>query len=146
MNIELSTASNTAPFEVIDLQVSSRRTAGKALLSVRFLCRNDRYVNHLHMPELSWFDANQLQRFSQDLSQAQHPEICQTDLIDAGIRLTGSVRRLAGTWTTGRTVRIEPLSSSANQFLPFTIHASHLDVTTYASKLYSRLWELFTKG
>lgn len=146
MNIELSTASESSPFEVIDLQVSSRPKAGKSILSVRFLYRNDRYTNQLQMPELSWFDASQLQRFSQDLSVAHHPETCQTDLVDAGFRLTGSVRRLAGTWTTGRTVRIEPLPSSVNQFVPFTIHASHLDVKNYASKLYSRLWEVFTKG
>ena len=146
MNIELTTASETAPLEVLDLQVSARRTAGKSILSVRFLCRSERYANHLHMPTLSWFDANQLQRFSQELATAQHPEISQVDLVDAGLRLTGSVRRLAGRWTTGRTIQIEPLPSSATQFLPFTIHASYVDVKTYAGKLYNRLWELFTKG
>ncbi|AUD01718.1 hypothetical protein [Spirosoma pollinicola] len=146
MNIELSTASETSPIEVIDLHVSARRKAGKSLLSVRFLCRHNRYANHLHMPELSWFDAHQLQQFSQELALAQYPQSNSTDLIDAGLRLTGSVRRLAGTWNTGRTVRIEPLPSSANQFVPFTIHASHHDVKTYAGKLYNRLWELFTRG
>ncbi|MFD2934044.1 hypothetical protein [Spirosoma flavum] len=146
MNIELTTASETAPLEVLDLHVSARRNAGKSLLSVRFLCRSDRYANHLHMPTLSWFDANQLQRFSSELAAAQYPDISQIDLLDAGLRLTGSVRRLAGKWTTGRTVRIEPLPSSATQFIPFTIHASNHDVKTYASKLNSRLWELFTKG
>lgn len=146
MNIELSTASKTSPLEVIDLHVSARRTAGKSLLSVRFLCRDERNQNHLHLPELSWFDANQLQRFSQELAHTQYPMISQTNLIDAGVRLTGSVRRLAGTWTTGRTIRIEPLSTASYQFTPFTIHASLHDVKTYAGKLYNRLWELFTRG
>lgn len=146
MNIELSTATEQSPLEVLDLQVSSRRTSGKATLSLRFLCNSDRYANHLQMPELTWFDASQLQHFSQNLATAQYPETCQVDLLDAGIRLTGSVRQLAGLWTTGRTVRIEPLASSASQFAPFTIHASALDVKTYAGKLYNRLWELFTKG
>ncbi|WP_461129048.1 hypothetical protein [Spirosoma aerophilum] len=144
MNIELSTSSQRSPLEVIDVQVSSRRKAGKSLLSLRFLCSNNRLLNHLHMPELSWYDAHQLQRFSRELAVAQYPEISQVDLIDAGLRLTGTVRRLAGKWTTGRTIHIEPLPSSATQFVPFTIHASHHDVKTYAGKLYNRLWELFT--
>ena len=146
MNIELITAYETAPLEVLDLQVSTRPSPGKSLLTVQFLCRNERYANHLYMPTLSWFDANQLQRFSQELATAQHPETYQVDLVDAGLRLTGSMRRLAGRWTTGRTVRIEPLPSSAKQFSPFSIHASHRDVKTYAGKLYNRLWELFTRG
>ena len=145
MNIELITASETAPLEVLDLQVLAPAT-GKSPLSVRFLCNTDRYANHLHIPELSWFDANQLQRFSQELATAHHSMICQADLIDAGLRLTGSVRRLAGRWTTGRTIRIEPLLSSAAQFAPFTIYASYPDVKTYAAKLYNRLWEVFTRG
>ncbi|ADB38504.1 hypothetical protein [Spirosoma linguale] len=145
MNIELTTASETAPLEVLDLQVSSLRTAGKSLLSVKLLCRSERYAKHLQMPSLSWFDASQLQRFSQELATAQYPETSRIDLLDAGIRLTGSVRRLAGMWTAGRTIRIEPLPSSATQFTPFTIHASPNDIKTYASTLYSRLWELFTK-
>ena len=146
MNIELATASETAPLEVLDLQVSTRPTTGRSLLSVRFLCHSDRYANHLHMPTLTWFDASRLQQFSQALATAQHPDTCQIDLIDAGLRLTGSVRRLAGRWTTGRTIRVEPVASADVQFTPFTIHASHLDVKTYAGKLSNRLWEVFTRG
>lgn len=146
MNIELATASKTAPLEVLDLQISSRPSAGRSLLSVRFLCRNEAYANHLHMPTLSWYDASRLQQFSQELAVARFPETCQADLIEAGLRLTGSVRRLAGRWTTGRTIKVEPLPSATTQFAPFTIHASHLDVTTYAQKLYNRLWEVFTRG
>lgn len=146
MNIELTTASETAPLEVLDLQVLTRPSSGRSQLSVRFLCHSDRYANHLNMPPLSWFDASRLQQFSQELAAAQYPETCQTDLIDAGLRLTGSIRRLAGRWTTGRTIRIEPLPSAAKAFTPFTIHASHNDVKTYSRKLYNRLWEVFTRG
>lgn len=146
MNIELTTASETSPLEVLDLQVSTRPTTGHSLLSVRFLCHNDRYANHLHIPALTWFDASQLQQFSQQLATAQHPDVCRIDLIDAGLRLTGSVRRLAGRWTTGRTIQVEPIPSADVQFSPFTIQASHLDVKTYAGKLYNRLWEVFTRG
>jgi hypothetical protein len=146
MNIELATASETSPLEVLDLQVSTRRTRGQSLLSVRFLCHSDRYASHLHIPTLTWFDASQLQQFSQSLATAHHPDTCQIDLIDAGLRLTGSVRRLAGRWTTGRIIRVEPMPTADSQFLPFTIFASHLDVKTYAGKLYNRLWEVFTRG
>lgn len=146
MTIELTTASETSPVEVLDLEVSSRRSTGPALLSVRFLCRSDRYARHLHMPTLSWFDASLLQDFSQRLASSRHPDRCEVTLVDAGLRLTGSVRRLAGRWTTGRVIRIEPLPSAALQFAPFTIYASHHDVTTYARKLYNRLWEVFTRG
>jgi len=146
MNIELATASGTSPLEVLDLQVLSGPTTGQSLLSLQILFRKDRHTNQLNFPKLSWFDADQLQRFSHVLAIAQYPEICAVDLIDAGVRLTGSVRRLAGRWTTGRTIRIEPLASAAHQFSPFTIHASHNDLKTYAGKLQSRLWEVFTRG
>ncbi|WP_460905960.1 hypothetical protein [Spirosoma areae] len=146
MNIELTTASETAPLEILDFQVSARRAAGKSSLSLRFLCRNNCSVNHLHMPTLSWFDASQLQQFSRTLATARHPETCQIDLPDAGVRLTGAVRRLSGRWTTGRTIQVEALPSLATPFAPFMIHASHHDVKTYANKLYNRLWEVFTKG
>lgn len=146
MNIELATASETAPLEVLDLQVSTRRTTDRSLLSVRFLCHSERYANHLHIPGMTWFDASQLQQFSQTLATAHHPDTCQTDLDDAGLRLTGSVRRLAGRWTTGRIIRVEPTPTADVQFLPFSIYASHHDVKTYAGKLYNRLWEVFTRG
>ncbi|GAB3570840.1 hypothetical protein GCM10027578_27860 [Spirosoma luteolum] len=146
MTIEVTTDSQTAPFEVLDLQVSTPRVLGSLRLSIDFLYRSGRANRHLNIPSLTWFDASQLQRFSQELAVAQYPENCQVDLIDAGIRLTGSVRRLAGRWTTGRTVFIEPLDSALLPFTPFTIHASLADVTTYSKKLYTRLWEVFTRG
>ena len=146
MNIELSTESETAPLEILDLQVSARRVTGRSVLSLRFLCHSDRYANHLHIPALTWFDASRLQHFSQTLAASRHPQTCQIDLTDAGLRLTGSVRRLAGRWTTGRIIRVEPLPTADVQFAPFTIHASHPDVETYTGKLYNRLWEVFTRG
>lgn len=146
MSIELATASETAPLEVIDLQVTTRPVAGRSLLSVRFLCQGARQDNRLNMPPLSWFDAGQMQRFSQELATAHYPDVVQTDLVDAGVQLTGSVRRVAGRWTTGRSIQVKPLPSAPNQFTPFTIYASHLDVKTYAGKLYNRLWEVFTRG
>ena len=146
MNIELATSYETAPLEVLDLPVSTRRTTGRSLLSLRFLCHSDRYANHLHLPTLTWYDASQLQQFSQALAICHYPDTCQTDLVDAGLRLTGSVRRLAGRWTTGRTIRVESMPAAEHQFAPFTIHASHLDVKTYATRLYNQLWEVFTRG
>ena len=146
MNIELSTASETEPLEVLDLQVSTRWATGRSLLSVCFLCHSDRYADRLHIPSLTWFDASQLQQFSQTLAALQHPDICHTDLVDAGLRLTGSGHRLAGRWTTGRTIRVEPTPGANSQFAPFTIYASHFVVKTYAAKLYNRLWEVFTRS
>jgi len=146
MNIELTTLSETAPLEVLDLEVTTRPVAGRSSLLVRLLCRRGLQDNHLKMPPLSWFDASQLQRFSQELAAAEYPDAVATTLVDAGIQLTGSVRRVAGRWTSGRTIRIEPLPNSAHRFTPFTIHASHLDVRTYSRKLYNRLWEVFTRG
>ena len=87
-----------------------------------------------------------LQQFSEKLATAQYTDVCEADLSDAGVQLTGTVRRLAGRWTTGRTIQISPLPASSNQFSPFTIHASSPDVKQYARILYSRLWELFIKG
>ena len=146
MNIELATSYETAPLEVLDLQVSTRLTRGRSLLSLRFLCHSDRYANHLLLPTLTWFDASQLQQFSQSVAVSQYPETCHVDLVDAGLRLTGSVLRLAGRWTAGRTIRVEPMPAAEHQFAPFTIYASHLDVKTYAAKLYNQLWEVFTRG
>lgn len=146
MNIELTTSSETAPLEILDLQVSTRRVTGRSVLSLRFLCHSDQYANHLHIPTLTWFDASRLQQFSQTLAASQHPETCRVDLIDAELRLTGSVRRLAGRWTTGRLIRVEPMPNASAQFSVFTIYASQSDVKTYANKLYNRLWEVFTRG
>jgi hypothetical protein len=146
MTIELTTAVETAPLEVLDLQVLPRPAPGKSLLSLRFLCRNDHYANHLSIPTLSWFDASQLQRFSQEVVATDYPHSCRVDLMEAGLRLTGTVRRLAERWATSRTIVIEPLPTSVNQFTPFTLQVSHRDASTYAGKLYNQLWEVFTRG
>lgn len=146
MNIELATGSEKAPLEVLDFDVIPRLAAGQSSLLVRLLCRRGVQDNHLKLPPLSWYDASQLQRFSQQLAAARHPETVQTDLVDAGLRLTGSVRRVAGHWSNGRTIQVEPLPNASKNFAPFTIHASNHDIRTYSTKLYNRLWEAFTRG
>lgn len=144
MNIELATASETAPVEILDLQVLAGTSSGKSSLSLRLLLRKDRKTTQLHVPTLSWFDASQLQRFAQDL--AHFPENCQITLLDAGVRLTASVRGLAERWSASRSIRIEPLPSSTNQFAAFTVHTSTQDIKMSIGKLNNRLWEVFTRG
>lgn len=146
MNIELTTASERAPVEVLDLEVLTRSIAGQSSLLVQFLYRKGVQDRHLKLAPLTWFDASQLQLFSKELAEAQHPETVCIDLVDAGIRLTGSVRRLAGRWTSGRTICMESLPDASAAFEPFTIHASCHDVSRYSRKLYNRLWEVFTRG
>ena len=146
MNIELSTSTEKAPLEVLDLQISTRRVSGKSLLFLRLLCQDERYINRLVIPPLSWYDAHQLQLFLQNLTTAQHPETAVVDLQDAGFRLAGSVRRMDDGATDARTIRVAPLPLAANQFTPFTVHALAPDLKTYARKLYHRLWESFLKG
>lgn len=146
MTIELTTASEHTPLEVLDLEVSTRSIAGRSSLLVQFLYRKGTQAKHLRLTPLSWFDASQLQHFSQQLAAARHPETVQIDLIDAGMRLTGSVRRIAGRWTSGRTIRIEPTPTASKPFQPFTVHAARQDVSDYSRKLYNRLWEVFTRG
>ena len=147
MNIELVTSTKTAPLEVLDLQVWARGSAGQSRLSVQFICRTNRYADHRYvLPSLSWFDASHLQQFCDELATARHPQTCRADLPDVGLQLTGSVRRLAGRWTAGRTIRVEALPSAAVQFSPFAIYASYPDVRTYGRKLYNQLWEAFTRG
>jgi hypothetical protein len=163
MIFELATGLDTAPLEILDTQVLWRSApvwpaprhpdkthigAPRSWLSVQFLCRKaaNRPIERLNLPALSWFDAGQLQRFTQDLATARHPATCQTDLPDAGLRLTGSVSRIAGRWTTGRTIAVEPIPGHERVFPAFTIHGSHHDFKTYAQKLYTRLWETFCRG
>jgi len=146
MNIELTTASEHAPVEVLDLEVLTRSIAGQSSLLVQFLYRKGAQDRHLKVAPLSWYEASQLQLFSQKLAEARHPETVSVSLVDAGIKLTGSVRRLAGRWTTGRTICMESLPDASTTFERFTIHASCHDVSTYSRKLYNRLWEVFTRG
>ncbi|GAB3997047.1 hypothetical protein GCM10028807_41180 [Spirosoma daeguense] len=146
MEIELATASEVAPLEFLDLQVSSRRSVDQSLLSVKVLCRQNRYIRQLQIPTLTWFDANRLQRFSREIIAASQSQSFQTDLMDAGLRLTGTVRRQAGRGASERTIQVEPLPSASNQFSAFSIHTSCNDIRAYATKLHSRLWEVFTRG
>ena len=163
MILELATGPHTAPLEILDTQVLWRSAPGRAgtkqpdethigaphsWLSVQFLCRKaaNRPAERLNLPALSWFDAGQLQRFTQALATARHPATCQTDLPDAGLRLTGSMSRIAGRQATGRTISVEPIPGHERIFPAFTIHGSHHDFKTYAQKLYTRLWETFCRG
>ncbi len=146
MNIELTTASERAPVEVLDLHVSTRSIAGQSSLLVQFLYRQEAQDRHLKIAPLTWFDAGQLQLFSQQLAEARHPETVCISLVDAGICLTGSVRRLTGRWLNGRTIHLKPLPGASVSFEPFTIHASCQDLSKYSRKLYNRLWEVFTRG
>lgn len=146
MNIELTTPTETAPLEILDVQVTARRSAGRSLLSMRFLLSNDSPANHLDLPTLSWFDAGQIQRFTQALAHARHPETIEADLLDAGLRLTGFVRATAGHRPTARTIQVESLPTRLRPFVPVTIYASRSDLNAYAGKLYNKLWEVFTRG
>jgi len=146
MTIELTTASKRAPVEVLDLDVVTRSIAGRSSLVVQFLYRKEAQDRHLKMTPLTWFDTSQLQLFSQQLAEARHPKTVCISLVDAGISLTGSVRRSAGRWLNGRTIHLEPLPGASIPFEPFTIHASCQDINKYSRKLYNRLWEVFTWG
>jgi hypothetical protein len=146
MIIDFAASPEVAPLEIIDLQVTTKRLADRSLLSVQFFFREDREDRCYQMPPLSWFDAGQFQRFSEELAAANHPNKVQGDLIDAGIRLTGYARRLSGRRNTGRTIHVEPLPTAEKQFKPFSLYASQNDVKTHAKKLYARLWEVFTRG
>ncbi len=163
MILELATGPDTAPLEILDTQVLMRSTpvwpgsaqadktntgAPHSWLLVQFLCRKaaNRPAERLNLPALSWFDAGQLQRFTQDLATTRHPATCQTDLPDAGLRLTGSINQIAGRWATGRSIAVEPIPGHERVFPAFTIHGSHHDFKTYAQKLYTRFWETFCRG
>lgn len=163
MILELATGPDTGPLEILDTQVLIRSAPGwpgsvqlgqartgapRSWLSVQFLCRRaaNRPAERLNLPALSWFDAGQLQRFTRDLATARYSLNCQTDLPDAGLRLTGSVSRIAGRQATGRSIAVEPIPGHERVFPAFTIHGSHHDFKTYAQKLYTRLWETFCRG
>jgi hypothetical protein len=146
MNIQLSPNQEPSPFEVLDVQVRSRQNAGQSRLSVRFWCRHARHDDQLRMPGLSWYDANLLQHFIRQLASTRRIRPHQTDLPDAGLRLTGSVQRQAGRLTTGRTIRIEPLPGANQAFAPFEINGSQTDIRNHAGQLYQRMWEAFCRG
>lgn len=142
MEFELTTLSETSPLEVLDMLVQNRREAGQSLLSVRFECRRGRERNHLKLPLLTWFDANQLQQFIHRVALSHRVDTCQIDLPDAGLRLIGSGRRA----TTERTIRVEALPNAHQRFSPFAINGNELSLNRYTRLLSQRLWEAFCRG
>lgn len=143
MNIALNTT-GTVPLEVLDTQVSMKRDADCSHLSVEFLCRDSFSDNHLELPPLTWFDAQQLQRFTAELAGVKSVETCQAELPDAGLRLTGTVKQAS--IANGREIRVEPLPGMGKSFVPFTISGTQNEIRNYARKLYNRLWEVFCRG
>ena len=142
MEFELTTLSETSPLEVLDMLVQNRREADRSLLSVRFECRRGRERDHLKLPLLTWFDANQLQQFIQRVALSHRVDTCQMDLPDAGLRLTGSGRRAAAE----RTIRVEPLPHAQHRFSPFAINGNQMSLNRYTRLLSQRLWEAFCRG
>lgn len=145
MNIELNTI-GTASHDLLDTQVILNRNRGNSPLSVEFLYRSDIQDDCLQLPPLSWYDAQQLQQFTTELASVKGVDTCQKDLPDAGIRLTGCVKKGILSGTSGRTIRVEALSKADRSFVPFSINGSQHEIQTYARKLYNRLWEAFCRG
>lgn len=149
MYVELSTSTEAAPVELLDVQVQSRPEAGRSLLSVQFLCRRSRakdatQPDRMKMPPLTWLDASRLQQFTQQVSLAVRPERYQVDLPDAGLRLISSSRTEQATPL--RAIRVEPLPDSVRRFTPFVIKGTAAGLGNYARMLYQRLWEAFCRG
>lgn len=141
MEFVLTTLSETSPLEVLDMSVQNRREAGQSLLAVRFECRRGRERDQLKLPLLTWFDANQLQQFTQRLSGADRFDVHQVDLPDAGLRLTGH-----GLPFGEHTIRVEPLANARKRFSPFVIRGNQLSLSRYSRLLSQRLWEAFCRG
>ena len=141
MNIELSTSSDAAPFDLLDVLVQNRRDHNddRSLLSLHFLGQRGPRTERLKMPLLTWYDAHQLQSFTKQLANAARPDSCQMDLPDAGLRLiaTGQNRR---------SIRVEPMPTALRRFAPVTINGTPASLCDYAKMLYSRLWEAFCRG
>lgn len=141
MEFVLTTLSESSPLEVLDMSVQNRREAGKSMLSVRFECRRGRERDHLKLPLLTWFDANQLQEFTQRLLGAGRFDTYQVDLPDAGLRLTGHGRQFSE-----HTIRVESLPNARKRFPPFAINGNQLSLSRYTRLLSQRLWEAFCRG
>ncbi|MEZ0484125.1 hypothetical protein [Fibrella aquatica] len=141
MNIELSTSTEHAPFELLDVLVQNRRDrdADRSLLSLHFVGKRGRQTDRLKMPLLTWFDANRLQQFTYQLANAARPENTFMDLPDAGLRLSAS-------GLNRRSIRVESLPSSQRRFTPVEINGTANGLRDYAKVLYTRLWEAFCWG
>lgn len=146
MNIELSTSAEPAPFELLDVLVQNRRDrdANRSLLSLHFVGKRGPQTDRLKMPLLTWFDANRLQQFTQQLANADwsdrvRPDACQMDLPDAGLRLIACGKNR-------RSIRVEALPTANRRFSPVVINGTATGLRDYARVLYTRLWEAFCRG
>ena len=141
MEFVLTTLSERSPLEVLDMSVQNWREAGQSLVSVRFECRQGRERNQLKLPLLTWFDANQLQQFTERLPGVSRFDTYQVDLPDAGLRLTGHGRQFSQ-----HTIRVEPLPNARRRFPPFAIDGNQRSLSRYTRLLSQRLWEAFCRG
>lgn len=141
MNIELSTSTEPAPFELLDVLVQNRRDrdANRSLLSLHFVGKRGPQTDRLKMPLLTWFDANRLQQFTHQLAHSARPDACQMDLPDAGLRLIAI-------GTNRRSIRVEALPTATRRFTPVIINGTASGLRDYARVLYTRLWEAFCRG
>jgi hypothetical protein len=144
MNIELSTPTESAPFELLDVLVQNRREANRSLLSLHFVGKRGPQTDRLKMPLLTWFDANRLQQFTHqlanpDASDRSRLDDCCMDLPDAGLRLTATGRAR-------RSIRVEALPTAPRRFAPVEINGTASGLRDYAKVLYTRLWEAFCRG
>lgn len=146
MTIELSTATEPTPFELLDVLVQNRRDteANRSLLSLHFVGRRGLQNDRFHMPLLTWFDANRLQQFTHQLANAElvgrlRSSDCHVDLPDAGLRLTAVGK--------GRhSIRIEALPSAKRRFTTVVLNSNATGLHHYARMLHTRLWEAFCRG
>jgi hypothetical protein len=139
MNIELTSSTEPTPFELLDVLVQNRREADQSLLSLHFVGKRGTQTDRLKMPLLTWFDANRLQQFTQQLANSPRPADYQMDLPDAGLRLTASGK-------TRRSIRVEALPTATRRFAPVEINGTTNGLRDYAKVLYTRLWEAFCRG
>lgn len=142
MDFEITTLSKTSPVEMLDMHVQNKREAGRSFLSVQVLYRRDQQDNQMKMPLLTWFDANQLQHFAQQVFGTNELSKCQIDLPDAGLRLTGY-----GQQSTAKSmIKVEALPDSGHRFTPIAINGNSLNLEHYSQLLSQRLWEAFCRG
>jgi hypothetical protein len=139
MNIELTFSAEPTPFELLDVLVQNRREANQSLLSLHFVGKRGTQADRLKMPLLTWFDANRLQQFTQQLANSPRATDCQMDLPDAGLRLTARGK-------TRRSIRVEALPTATLRFAPVEINGTTASLHDYAKVLYTRLWEAFCRG
>lgn len=146
MSIQLTTTPDTAPFDVLDVSVQTRRRANESWLSVQVRGRRGQQADQQwQIPGLSWYDAHQLRQFTNRITRPGQMSQYRVELPDAGVQLTGSSagRSIHQPETSGRTIRVEPLPGAARSFNPFVLSGSRADLSYYAGRLSQRMWEAF---